>query len=138
MFVNAGEADGLRNGDQGDVIRNGTVVTRIRLERVQPGYANVEPISDPGTSPLNVLDEVYFAPAPPSPREMGRVTSVLDTAFAAEVVDDAVVGRPLKLECSTQETCVGVLVARQGRQAMGVVLSSCGSAPAVGARLMMH
>jgi len=161
MLINAGEGDGIAPGSLATVMRAGRTLGKLRVDRVQPGYATVERVpevdagigdADGGQHRLTAsatsdeafqpLDEVWFAPPPAKAIPIARIEHVSGDVFVARGDPGfrAQVGLPLAIEQPDGLICaVGLIVCTTESTAVGILIpESIMESPAPGARLMLE
>ncbi len=142
LFVNAGEADGVRGGMTGLVYREGRFVGEVWLEGVQAGYASVRTNGEGLPSPPRALDELYLARPERGLTEVGTVVSASEGVVVASLSGrEAPLNEPLLVEGQGGGVVVVLVLRESSGRALGVVVESAPAdgapaAPAPGARLL--
>jgi hypothetical protein len=123
-IVNAGEADGLRAGQQCTIRRRWQTVAEGSVARVQSGYSVVHVA--PGAEPPQVGDEVAFGSEPPAgTEEQGPITAVSDeTLFQARLASPTPVaaGGLMTVERAGRTVALAVCLVQHGDRVTGLAL----------------
>lgn len=133
VLINAGEADGLREGDVGAVYQGPTRLGGCVVRRVQPNYSVIAAHPAGAVLDCERLDEARFGAQPATPRTIGQLVGILGQTIVLArptLPDPLPLATPLRVAGDDGRTVgVAVLVEGGAGAAFGFVLPESLLAP---------
>ncbi len=143
LLINAGDADGLREGETGAVYRGARRIGAVAVQRLQSSYSLMTPDAEAEENKIAPDDEVWFSARPPAASVVGRVERIMGERILsiAPVSNGAglPLHTPLALRAGEKTIGVALLLEQSGQRAIGIALAeSLAQAPTVGVELIWN